>query len=72
MINNFINDFIEKSYDIISEDENKNKINKIFILPLSKKVSDYILPYIILLLVVFIILLIFITIILYHILKKNY
>lgn len=70
MINNFINDLIYKSIEILDDDNNKKTINKCLINPIGDKIISIILPYIILLLIIFIILLIFIITILYLIIKK--
>ena len=70
MINNIIDDFIYKSINIIKEPTNKKTINSCLINPLADKITNIILPYIILLLIIFIILLFFIITILYFIIKK--
>ena len=71
MITNLINDFLEKFFIIIQEDKNKKLVENNFVEPITNKIIDIILPYIIILLVLFITLLIFMIIICFLILKKK-
>ena len=72
MINEFINDLLKKCFIILSDDNYQKQIDNSILIPLRNKITDIILPYIILLLILFILLLLFIIIILYLIIKKNY
>jgi len=72
MINEFINDLLEKCFIILNDDNYQKQIDDSILTPLTNKITDKILPYIILLLFLFITLLLFIIIILYLIIKKNY
>ena len=71
MINNFINDFLDKFFNIIQKEENKKILENNFVEPVTNKIIDIILPYIIILLILFITLLIFMIIICFLILKKK-
>ena len=72
MINEFINDLLDKCFIILKDDKYKSHFEYSILEPLTLKITEIILPYIILLLVLFIALLIFIIIILYLLIKKNY